>query len=173
MDIIWWQTLFHSSVITMLSEKGFRFWPQKSFRALVGTIGLHSNSGTSFMSMVIKGMIRITNEDRHLLSSILIINSNHSFDCQAHKRNPRVGMQAYIFFLYILSQLLHGRIFLGQNLTLFFWKEIVITEEWKRVMPPNYVHQIVHISALFNQSLSIISASGRKLLKMKNSTHKI
>ena len=36
-------------------------------------------------------------------------------------------------------------------------------------MPPNYVHKIVHISALFYQSLSIISASGRKLLKMKNS----
>ena len=50
----------------------------------------------------------------------------------------------------------------------FFWKEIV-TEEWKRVMPPNYVHKIVHISALFCQSLSIISASGRKLLKIKNS----
>ena len=51
----------------------------------------------------------------------------------------------------------------------FFWKEIVITEEWKRVMPPNYVHKIVHISTLFYQSLSIISASGRQLLKMKNS----
>ena len=35
-------------------------------------------------------------------------------------------------------------------------------------MPQNYVHEIVHISALFYQSLSIISASGRKLLKMKN-----
>ena len=36
-------------------------------------------------------------------------------------------------------------------------------------MPPNYVHKIVHISTLFYQCLSIISASGRKLLKMKNS----
>ena len=36
-------------------------------------------------------------------------------------------------------------------------------------MPPNYVHKIVHISTLFYQSLSIISASGRKLFKMKNS----
>ena len=78
MDIIWWTwfggiTLFHSSVITIFSEKGFRFWPKKSFRALVGTIGLHSNSGTSLMSMVIKGMIRITNEDRQLLSSLAIL----------------------------------------------------------------------------------------------------
>ena len=32
-------------------------------------------------------------------------------------------------------------------------------------MPPNYVHKIVHISALVIQSLSIISASGRKLIK--------
>ena len=59
--------------------------------------------------------------------------------------------------------------FFGPISETFFWKEIVITEEWKRVMPPNYVHNIVHISALFYQSLSIISASGRKLLKMKNS----
>ena len=36
-------------------------------------------------------------------------------------------------------------------------------------MPPNYVNKIVHISSLFYQSLNIISASGRKLLKMKNS----
>ena len=55
----------------------------------------------------------------------------------------------------------------GPKTETFFWKEIVITEEWKRVMPPNYVHKILHISALFYQSLSIISASGRKLLKMK------
>ena len=59
--------------------------------------------------------------------------------------------------------------FFGPKSETFFWKEIVITEEWKRVMPPNYVHKIVHISALFSQSLSIISASGRKLLKMNNS----
>ena len=32
---------------------------------------------------------------------------------------------------------------------------------------------IVHISALFYQSLSIISASGRKLLKMKNGTYPV
>ena len=57
----------------------------------------------------------------------------------------------------------------GPKSETFFWKEIVITEEWKRVMPPNYVHKIAHISALFCQSLNIISASGRKLLKMKNS----
>ena len=42
-------------------------------------------------------------------------------------------------------------------------------KETKRVTPQNYVHKIVHISALFYQSLSIINASGRKLLKMINS----
>ena len=52
----------------------------------------------------------------------------------------------------------------------YFWKEIEITAEWKGLMPPNnYVQKIVHISTLFYQSLSIISPSGRKLLKMKNS----
>ena len=160
MDIIWWHnSLSFFCYYNFFSEKGFRFWPQKSFRALVGTIGLHSNSGTSFMSMVIKGMIRITNEDRQLLSS-LMSNSNHSFDCQAHKRNPRVGMQAYC-----PNYCTEG--YFGPKSETFFWKEIVITEEWKRVIPPNYVHKIVHISVLFYHSLSIISASGRKLLKDK------
>ena len=40
-------------------------------------------------------------------------------------------------------------------------------------MPQNYVHKIVHISTLFYQSLSIIIASGRELLKMKNSKFKV
>ena len=43
----------------------------------------------------------------------------------------------------------------------YFWKEIVITAEWKGLMPPNYVQKIVHISTLFYQSLSIIGSSGR------------
>ena len=34
-------------------------------------------------------------------------------------------------------------------------------------MPPNYFHKLVHISALFYESLSIIIASGRMFLKMK------
>ena len=73
-DIIWWHnSLSFLCYYNFFSEKGFRFWPKKSFRALVGTIGLHSNSGTSFMSMVIKGKVRITNEDRQLLSSLAIL----------------------------------------------------------------------------------------------------
>ena len=51
----------------------YQILAKKSFRALVGTVGLHSNSGTYFMSMVIKGTIRITNEDRQLLSSLAIL----------------------------------------------------------------------------------------------------
>ena len=73
-DIIWWyNSLLFFCYYNFFSDKGFRFWPKKSFRALVGTIGLHSISGTSFMSMVIKGMISITNEDRQLLSSLAIL----------------------------------------------------------------------------------------------------
>ena len=73
-DIIWWHnSLSFFCYYNFFSEKGFRFWPKKFFRALVGTIGLHSNSGTSFMSMVVKGMVRITNEDRQLLSSLIAI----------------------------------------------------------------------------------------------------
>ena len=72
-DIIWWHNLFHSSVITISFQKKVSDFGPKILPALVGTIGLHSNSGTSFMSMVIKGMIRITNEDRQLLSSLAIL----------------------------------------------------------------------------------------------------
>ena len=46
-----------------------------------------------------------------------------------------------------------------------FWKEILITGEWKGVVPPNYIQKIVHISTLFYQSLSIICSSSRKLFK--------
>ena len=72
------------------------------------------------MSMVIKGMIRITNEDRQLLSSlaILIIPLTARL---INKRNPRVGMQAYCPN--------YCRIFFCPKSETFFWKEIVITEE--------------------------------------------
>ena len=49
------------------------FGPRKSFRALVGTIGLHSNLGISFMSLAVKGMIRIATEESNCLSSFLIL----------------------------------------------------------------------------------------------------
>ena len=104
------------------------------------------------MSMVIKGIVRITNEDKQLLSSLAIqiipvtatlIKQIPGLECR-----PIVPTKAQKDFFWPKSET-------------FFWKEIVITEEWKRVMLPNYVHKIVHISALFYQSLSIISASGR------------
>ena len=66
---------------------------KKSFRALVGTMGLHSNPGISFMSLAVEGMIRIANEESNCLSSFVILAMpliNH-----AHKRSPRVGMQTY------------------------------------------------------------------------------
>ena len=161
MDIIWWHnSLSFFCYYNFFSEKGFRFWPKKSFRALVGTIGLHSNYGTSFMSMVIKGMVRITNEDRQLLSSLAILII--PLTARLIKEIPGLVCKPIV-------PTIAPEGFFGPKSETFFWKEIVMTEEWKRVMPPNYVHKIVHISALFYQSLSIISASGRKLLKMKNS----
>ena len=61
-------------LLQFLFRKKFQILAKtKSFRALIGTIDLHSNSGTSFMSMVIKGMVRNTNEDRQLLSSLAIL----------------------------------------------------------------------------------------------------
>ena len=66
------------------------------------------------MSMVIKGMMRVTNEDRQLLSSLAILN-NHSFDCQAHKRNPGLVCKPIVptsarkdFYLFILFFFLGG-----------------------------------------------------------------
>ena len=46
------------------------------------------------MSIVIKGMIRITN-DRQLLSSLPILIIALTATGRLIKRNPRVGMQAY------------------------------------------------------------------------------
>ena len=120
--------------------------------------GLHSYPGISFMSLAVKGMIRIANEESNCLSSfviltmpliILLIKEVPELECR-----PTVPTKA------------RQDVFCQKSET-FSGKEIVITEEWNRVMPPNYVHKIVQISALFYQSLSIISASGRKLIKMK------
>ena len=41
----------------------------------------------------------------------------------------------------------------------FFWKEIVITEEWKRVMPPNYVRKSEWLINLFFNTLHIMNFS--------------
>ena len=57
-------------------------------------IGLHTNPGNSFVSLAVKGMIRIANEDSNCMP-ILICNSDHAFDYHAHKRSPKVGMQTY------------------------------------------------------------------------------
>ena len=73
-DIIWWHnSLSFFCYYNFCSEKGFRFWPKKSFRALVGTTGLHSNPGICFMSQAVKGMIRIANEESNCLSSFVIL----------------------------------------------------------------------------------------------------
>ena len=151
MNIIWWHnSLSFFCYYNFFLEKGFRLWPKKNpSMQLVGTIGLHSNPGISFMSLAVKGMIRIANEESNCLSSFVILIM------------PLITM--------LIKEVPESEGFFWPKSETFFWKEIVITEEWKRVMPPNYVHKIVHISALFYQSLSIISASGRRLLKMKNS----
>ena len=114
------------------------------------------------MSLAVKGMIRIANEESNCLSSFVILTM------------PLITMLIKELPELECSHIVPTKagVFLGPKSETFFWKEIVITEVWKRVMPPNYVHKIVHISALFHQSLSIISASGRKLLKMKNSNNK-
>ena len=59
--------------------------------------------------------------------------------------------------------------FLSQNLKPFFGKEILkCNRTMKRVSHQIMSTQLyVYISALFHQSFSIVSASGRKLLKMK------
>ena len=56
-----------------------------------------------------------------------------------------------------------------QNLKQFFFKECMITEQWKRVMLHNQTHKIVHSSAMYYQIMIIIHECSKKLIKMKNS----
>ena len=73
-DINWWHnSLSFFCYYNFFSEKWFRFWPKKSFRVLVGTIGLHLNPGIYFMSLAVKGMIRMANEESNCLSSFVIL----------------------------------------------------------------------------------------------------
>ena len=54
-----------------------------------------------------------------------------------------------------------------QNL-IFFFKECMITEKWKRAMPPNHTLKIVHSSAMYYQNLIVIHESSKKLLTIKS-----
>ena len=74
-DIIWWHnSLSFFCYYNFFSEKKVSdFGQKKSFRAIVGTIGLHTNPGISFMSLAAKGMIRIANEESNCLSSFVIL----------------------------------------------------------------------------------------------------
>ena len=74
-DIIWWHnSLSFFCYYNFFSEKKFQILAQKkSFRAIVGTIGLYTNPGISFMSLAVKGMIRIANEESNCLSSFVIL----------------------------------------------------------------------------------------------------
>ena len=57
----------------------------------------------------------------------------------------------------------------GNDYQTIFWKECMITVQWKRVMLHNQIHKIVHSSAMYYQNLIIIHECSKKLLKMKNS----
>ena len=137
-------TLLYSSVITISFQKKVSNFGQKkkSFHALVETIGMHSNPGISFMSLAVKGMIRIANEESNCLSSLVILTM------------PLITMLIKEVPDLECRPIVPTKAFFWPKSETFFWNEIVITEEWKRVMPPNYVHKIVHISALFYQSSS-------------------
>ena len=69
---------------------------------------------------------------------------------------------------YCPNYCMEGFFFLAKIWNLFL-KRNCNNRRMKESYAPNYVQKIVHISALFYQSLSIISASGRQLLKMKHS----
>ena len=71
--ICWNNSLSFFCYYNFISEKGFRFWPKKSFCAIVGTIGLHTNPVMSFMSLAVKRMISIANQERHCLYPFVIL----------------------------------------------------------------------------------------------------
>ena len=82
----------------------------------------------------------------------LIIDANSPIDCKLHKRCPRFEWIPFCtghtqckpyegFNMYVAGEM-------WQNLKQFFWKECMITEQWKRFMLHNQTHQIVHSSAM-------------------------
>ena len=80
------------------SEKGFRFWPKRSFLCIRKTKDVTNLCITSklllWVSLAVKRVIRITNEDMQLLSSLAIL--INSLDCQAHNRKFQVGMHKFV-----------------------------------------------------------------------------
>ena len=137
MDISWWHnSLWFFCYYNFFSEKGLRFWPKKSFRAVVGTIGLHSNPGISFMSLAVNGMIRIANEESNCLSSFVILTM--PLITMLIKEVPELECRP------IVPTKARKDLFWPKSET-FFWKDIVITEGIKesyatKLCPQNCTH---------------------------------
>ena len=103
----------------------------------------------------------------------LIIDVNSPIDCKLHKRCPRFEWIALLSWIHAVQTLwgfwnVHNCWNVAKSETIF-WKECVITEQWKRVMLHNQTHKIVHSSAMYYQNLIIIHECSKRLVKMKNS----
>ena len=110
-DIIWWHnSLSFFCYYNFFSEKGFRFC------AIVGTIGLHANPGISFMSLAVKGMIRIAKEESNCLSSFVILIM--PLITMHIKEVPELECRP------IIVPTKARKDFLGQNLKPFFLKKL-------------------------------------------------
>ena len=57
---------------------------------------------TSVVSLAVPGMIRIANEESNCI--LLICNSDHPFDCQAHKRSFDVMHKFVTSFVFLMHR---------------------------------------------------------------------
>ena len=126
--------------------------------------GIHSNLGHLFVELAVNGRISIYFSLPMLIPSI---------DCKFHKRCPRFEWIPLLSWAHAVQTLwgfknVHSWWNVAKSETIF-WKECMITEQWKRVMLHNQTHKIVHSSAMYYQNLIIIHECSKKLLKMKNS----
>ena len=185
---IWWVwlcsiTLFHCSVIVHSFQKIVSefatFHQLPTFKTLIGfalrvsrTIRVFIQIWDIFLwSLQSMGeLASIMRKGRHFL----ITNANSFHWLQAPQKMSQIWMNTLIVLdtrsanpmrvLKCTELVKCGKIWLKKN-----EKECMITEQWKRVMPHNQTHKIVHSSAMYYQHFIIIHECSKKLLKMKNS----
>ena len=103
----------------------------------------------------------------------LITNANSFHWLQAPQKMSQIWMNTLLSWIHAVQtlwgfEIVHSWWNVAKSETIF-WKECMITEQWKRVMLHNQTHKIVHSSAMYYQTLIIIHECSKKLLKMKYS----
>ena len=143
------------------------------FKTLIGfalrvsrTEGYSFKSGTSFVELAVNRRISIYNEERQTFSHYQCIFLPLT---ASSTKMSQLWMNSLLSWIQAVQTLwgfqnVHSWWNVAKSETIF-WKECMITEQWKRVMQHNQTHTIVHSSAMYYQKLIIIHECSKQVFK--------